>query len=229
MDQAGTAVYIADTSNAAIRKLNVSTGTWATVAAGYGTDNRTMSPESVEVDAAGNVYFGDNLDQRIRMIPFNGNGAWSVIGGNGTAGYADGNGNSSQFRGPMGMGFSDGVNKLYVADPGNGRVRIGTPPPPPPPTPPPPANTTVPATNATEAGNSTRSIVAEIVRAIIAEIKEQKAVAKQQRAAATVVAAAAVATSTAASVATSAAVSASVSAIISQASRTHCILNPSLL
>jgi len=75
VDSAGN-LYIADTGNNSIRK--VSNGLIATVAgngtAGFSGDNAAATsallsdPESVAVDAAGNLYVADSANQRIRLL-----------------------------------------------------------------------------------------------------------------------------------------------------------------
>jgi sugar lactone lactonase YvrE len=91
-DAAGN-VYISDTKNHSIRKVNTA-GIISTIAgtgvAGYGgdggpaTDAQLNMPSKVAVDDAGNVYIVDNGNYRIRKI--NTAGIISTIVGNGTAG-----------------------------------------------------------------------------------------------------------------------------------------------
>ena len=71
-------VYIADNSNNRIRKVTVSTGIITTIAgtgtAGYSGDNgaatsaELSNPNSVAVDASGNVFIADTSNSRIRLL-----------------------------------------------------------------------------------------------------------------------------------------------------------------
>ncbi len=125
------ALYIADTGNHRVRKVDLSTGLMATIAgtgeprySGNGTSAisaRLNSPHSVAVDGAGVVYIADTQNNRIRQVSAGvivtvagtGEGAWSGDGGP----AADAALNS-----PYGVAVkSDGT--IYIADTDNHRVR----------------------------------------------------------------------------------------------------------
>ena len=102
VDKAGN-LYIADTGDMRVRKVDVATGIITTVAGnsttlglggfsgdgGPATSAALNSPDGVAVDSAGNIYIADNGNQRIRRI--SANGTISTFAGTGTAGYS-GNG-----------------------------------------------------------------------------------------------------------------------------------------
>ena len=121
VDSAGN-LYIADNSNARIRK--VSNGVITTVAGngtfGYGGDGgpatraELQQPWGVAVDAAGSLYIADTDNARIRKVS---NGVITTVAGNGTHGYGGDNGpaTSAQLGSPYGVAV-DPVGSLYIAD-----------------------------------------------------------------------------------------------------------------
>ena len=132
VDSAGN-LYIADTGNSRVRK--VTNGIITTVAGtgGYGfsgdngpaTSAQLYNPEGITVDAAGNLYIADTLDNRIRKVS---NGIITTVAGNGTYGFSGDNGpaTSSQLGHPTGVA-ADSAGNLYAADRDNNRIRVLTP------------------------------------------------------------------------------------------------------
>ena len=125
-------IYIADTSNSRIRKVDTS-GMIITVA---GNGTRAYSgdggpavsaslngPSGVSVDATGNIYIADTSNNRIRMIDTS--GMISTVAGNGTRAYSGEGGPavSASLNLPQGV-FADTSGNLYIADTGNDRVRL---------------------------------------------------------------------------------------------------------
>lgn len=124
-------VYIADTSNNRIRKINTS-GTISTVAGngtgGYLADNvaatstRINAPRSVALDSSGNFYIADTSNNRIRKV--NSGGTITTVAGTGTASFSGDGGvaTSATVRAPQAITF-DSADNLYIADTTNHRIR----------------------------------------------------------------------------------------------------------
>ncbi len=125
LDSSGI-LYIADTDNNRIRRLNLNTSTITTIAgngqrgyAGNGTDARQAamdSPLGLAVDSKGNVYFADENNHRVRKITPG--GVISDFAGTGVcAGASDGPASSSPLCYPTAVALDAGGN-LYIADAG---------------------------------------------------------------------------------------------------------------
>ena len=125
-------IYIADTSNNRIRKVDAS-GYMSTVAgtgtAGYSGDGGQAAsaalngPQAVALDGSGNVYIADTKNNRIRKI--NSSGVISTVAGTGTAGYS-GNGGAAalaMINQPRSVAV-DGIGNIYIADTNNQRIRL---------------------------------------------------------------------------------------------------------
>ena len=130
LDGAGN-LYIADTGNHRIRKVN-SAGVISTVAGngtrGYGGDGgpataaQLQLPAGVAADGAGNLYIADFHNHRIRKV--NSAGVISTVAGTGAAGYGGDGGpaTAAQLKYPYGLAL-DGAGNLYIADYENHRIR----------------------------------------------------------------------------------------------------------
>jgi hypothetical protein len=130
VDSAGN-IYIADTSNNRIRKVDTS-GNISTVAGngtqGYSGDGSVAtsaelySPFGVAVDSAGNIYIADSSNNRIRKVDTSGN--ISTVAGNGTGGYGGDGGaaTSAELNSPYGVAV-DRAGNIYIADYANNRIR----------------------------------------------------------------------------------------------------------
>jgi sugar lactone lactonase YvrE len=90
---------------------------------GIGGDARFLGPFSIAIDAAGNLYVADTVNDRIRKITPA--GEVSTLAG-GEEGFADGVGSDARFNKPSGIA-SDAAGNLYVADTFNHRIRKITP------------------------------------------------------------------------------------------------------
>jgi sugar lactone lactonase YvrE len=131
-DSAGN-VFISDTFNDVIRKLSPSGD--LTVFAGQlgksgsadgnGTAAQFTTPRGIAVDAAGNVFVGDEHNHTIRKITPSGD-VTTLAGQPGESGSADGSGSSARFNFPDGVAI--GANgTVYVADSSNDTIRKITP------------------------------------------------------------------------------------------------------
>ncbi len=128
-DAAGN-VYILDVFNSRIRK--VSNGIITTIAGNgiptFSGDGGPATSASINVnyggiaiDAAGNIYIADDLNQRVRKVS---NGIITTVAGNGTQGFSGDGGPAinAALNGPSRVTL-DGAGNLYIADSGNQRVR----------------------------------------------------------------------------------------------------------
>ena len=130
VDGAGN-LYIADGLNNHIRKVD-STGTITTIA---GTGERGFSgdggpaveaqlggPSGVAVDGAGNVYFNEIDNPRIRKV--DSMGTITTIAGTGERGFSGDRGPAveAQFRDPRGVAV-DWAGNVYITDGFNNRIR----------------------------------------------------------------------------------------------------------
>lgn len=124
-------IYIADTGNSVIRKVD-SSGKITTIAGdgmkGYGGDSgpatsaALFSPYRAVADHAGNVYIADFYNNRIRKV--DASGTITTVAGTGVQGY---NGDSipattAQLSNPAAIAV-DGAGNLYIVDTWNHRIR----------------------------------------------------------------------------------------------------------
>jgi hypothetical protein len=130
LDAAGN-LYVTDTNNARIRKV-APNGTVSTVAGtgffGFSGDGGAATaaslalPTGIALDAAGNLYIADTLNNRIRKV--NAAGVITTVAGSSREGFA-GDGaaaTSASLKEPRAIAVgAEGV--LYIADTGNFRIR----------------------------------------------------------------------------------------------------------
>jgi sugar lactone lactonase YvrE len=128
-DQAGS-LYIADSANHTIRKLDLATGQVATIAGTAGEPGnldamgkaaRFQFPTGLALDGAGNLFV-TTLDHTVRQIVLGTGRVTTVAGQSGTKGSLDGTGTEASFADPKGI-VADGIGHLYVADTGNFTIR----------------------------------------------------------------------------------------------------------
>ena len=124
-------VFIADTSNHRIRKIDTN-GVITTVAGigtngfsgdgGLATNASLNSPGGIGFDSAGNLFIADTANHRIRKVDVN--GLITTVAGIGTNGYSGDSGpaTNASLNSPAGIGF-DSAGNLFVADTQNSRVR----------------------------------------------------------------------------------------------------------
>ena len=134
IDGAGN-LYIADTNNNVVRRVNLTTGNIVTVA-GNGTPGYTgdgsaatastlNSPQNVTVDTAGDLYIADTDNNAVREVMV-ATGNIATIAGNAT-GVAGSSGDSgpaihAELNAPYSLAL-DYAGNLYIADSGNETVR----------------------------------------------------------------------------------------------------------
>jgi uncharacterized protein (TIGR03437 family) len=132
LDSAGN-LFIADTSNEAIRKLNLSSGIISTVAGqggpGFGGDGgqatraQISNPQGLAFDSAGNLYIADTTNNRIRMVAPD--GIITTAAGSSSSGFAGDGGAATKARlnSPKGVAV-DSAGNLFILDTFNNRVRV---------------------------------------------------------------------------------------------------------
>ena len=135
IDGAGN-LYIADTNNNVIRKVNLTTGAISTVAGdgapGYTGDGGAAtaatlnSPEGIAVDSAGDLFIADTNNEAVREVVAATGQIQTFAGdGSGTPGNT-GDGHaamSARLNAPYGVAL-DPAGNLYIADSGNNSIRV---------------------------------------------------------------------------------------------------------
>jgi sugar lactone lactonase YvrE len=130
-------LYLAD--GEAIRKVALVGTNWVvTTLAGHGLQHGMVDgtnssalfndPQGgIAVDAAGNLYVADSVNNSIRLVkPIGTNWVVTTIAGSLSPGSADGANGAARFNSPQGIAV-DATGKLYVADTLNNTIRKITP------------------------------------------------------------------------------------------------------
>ena len=125
-------IYIADSGNHRIRRVDAKTGTIATVA-GNGVEDSSSEgvsavasslayPSGIALDGNGNFYIADTLNHRVHKVDTT--GIITTMAGNGTAGFSGDGGaaKAASLSSPTGI-ILDVTGNLFVVDSANNRVR----------------------------------------------------------------------------------------------------------
>jgi hypothetical protein len=131
-DKSGN-IIVADANNHCLRKIDMTTNIITTIAgngtAGFSGDGGpaisalVSHPAKMAFDTAGNMFFTDEVNNRIRKIAV-GTGIISTIAGTGTFGYGGDGGpaTGADFKFPIALDL-DIYGNIYVADIYNNRIR----------------------------------------------------------------------------------------------------------
>lgn len=126
----GTYLYVCDTQNDTIRRIEISTGTVLTIAGqagvsgsadGNGTSATFYQPTGITTDGT-NLYIADSMNNTIRKMVLATNAVSTITGQAGYHGLTNGVGTSVLFYGPSAI-TTDGIN-LYVSDEFNNAIRL---------------------------------------------------------------------------------------------------------
>ena len=118
----GTSLYITDTNNMTIRKVDIATGNVTTLAGqtgergtvdGVGSAARFTFPRGITTDGT-NLYVADTDNQTIRKIVIGTGLVTTLAGSPGVYGSVDGTGTAARFFNPIGI-TTDGTY-LYIGD-----------------------------------------------------------------------------------------------------------------
>ena len=132
VDSAGD-IFIADTANAPIRKVDHATGIITTVAGdgtqGYSGDGgpataaELSGPSGVAVDSAGDILIADTGNNRIRKVDHV-TGKISTVAGSGTSGYSGDGGaaTAAELNLPINVAV-DSAGDIFITDYANSRIR----------------------------------------------------------------------------------------------------------
>lgn len=129
-------LFISDSGNERIRKVDVKTGIISTVAGtgktgfsgeGIAANKAQLSnPLGLAIDKQDNLYIVDRGNNRIRKIDVE-NGMITTVVGTGKSGFSGDGGlaKNAKLSNPTGIAF-DASNNLYIVDRGNNRIRMVT-------------------------------------------------------------------------------------------------------
>ena len=126
-------LYIADTMNHRVRKVDATTGVITTIAGtgqhrwsgdgGPATEAALNEPAALVVDDRGNLYIADQSNNRVRKVDLN-SGLITTVAGTGETGYTGDGMPAAEagISGPSGLAIGP-EGELYIADTFSGRIR----------------------------------------------------------------------------------------------------------
>jgi DNA-binding beta-propeller fold protein YncE len=132
VDRTDSVLYVTDAANNRVRLVVIASGAVSTLAGsgalgfqnGFGVAASFNEPHGVAVDPTGQyLLIAEASNHRVRRIDVT-NANVSAVAGSGIGGFADGLNSRSMFSSPRGIAIDASGRFAYVADAGNGRVRM---------------------------------------------------------------------------------------------------------
>src|SRR5262249_6017850 len=124
-------LYVSDSNNQAIRRIDLGSGTVSTLAGALGIEGNAdgtgpaanfRSPVGLATDGVDLLYVADSVNCSIRAITMSTGTVTTVAGG--SCGNSDGIGRAAEFSyGFQGLTIDDTATNLYIVDTGNGTIR----------------------------------------------------------------------------------------------------------
>ena len=118
-------MYISDTGNNLIRRVDKTTGNITAVVGSKGTANTLNHPTGIAIDSAGAIYIADTNDHRVVKWA---NNKLTTIAGTGSKGFSGDGGPATKatLQNPYGVAV-DASGSVYIVDSTNSRIRKVTP------------------------------------------------------------------------------------------------------
>lgn len=127
-DKNSNCLYVSDTINHRIRKIDIATGVVSTLAGsdaglanGTGTAAKFNYPRGIDIDSNGNLYVADSSNNCIRKVTPQG-AVTTIAGIASDPGHVDGNQADARFKAPYGIAI-DSDDYIYVSEPSNHCIR----------------------------------------------------------------------------------------------------------